>query len=135
MANPSTGVIDKRANRWEPFIWTVDFEGFDYSAATFIMQVRSVKDSGGTALVDLATVGSVATQGITITGVTTTGGIPTTSISIRINEATMEGLPLPPTVRSGEDVTLYYDLQITPSGGVKYRALEGAFTVHAGVTH
>lgn len=133
MANPKTGQLNLTANRWEPFIYTIDFEGFDYTGATFAMQVRAVKDSGGTPLVSLGTVGSVGTEGITITGVTTTDGVPTTGISIRINEATVEGLPEPAEL--GDDVTLYYDLQITPSGGNKYRALEGAFVVHAGVTH
>lgn len=133
MANPKTGPLKLTANRWEPFIYTIDFEGFDYTGATFAMQVRAVKDSGGTALVNLATVGSVGTEGITIVGVTTTDGIPTTSISIRINEATVEALPEPAEL--GEDIVLRWDMQITPSGGNKYRALEGAFTVSAGVTH
>lgn len=129
----NTGRRDYVANRWEPFVTTIDFEGFDYASATFLMQVRAVKDSGGAALVDLATVGNIATEGITITGVTTTDGVPTTGISIRVNEATIEGLPEPSLL--GDDVTLYYDLQITPSGGNKYRALEGNFIIKAGVTH
>lgn len=133
MASPKTGQLPLAANRWEPFVYTIDFPGFDYSAATFIAQVRAIKDSSGTALVDLSTVPSAGTEGINIVGVTTTDDIPTTSISIRINEATIEALPEPAEL--GEDVTLYWDMQITPSGGNKYRALEGTFTVRAGVTH
>jgi hypothetical protein len=133
MANPTTGILNLVANRWEPFVYTIDFEEFDYSAASFIAQVRLTRDAGGTPLVNLSTVGGVGTEGITIVGVITTDGVATTSISIRIKEATIEALPEP--IETGDDVTLYYDLQITPSGGVKYRALEGTFTVHAGVTH
>jgi hypothetical protein len=129
-----TGRRDLVANRWEPFIHTIDIVGVDYSAATFLAQVRAVKDSGGLPLVALSTVGSVGTEGITVTGTTTdAGGIPTTSISIRINEATVEALPEPAEL--GDDVTLYWDMQVTPSGGNKFRMLEGTFTVHAGVTH
>lgn len=129
-----TGRRDLVANRWEPFIHTIDFVGVDWTGATFLMQVRAEKNASGAALVDLSTVGSVATEGITITGVTTDAdAVPTTSISIRINEATVEGIALP-TPPDG-DYALAYDLQITPSGGNKFRALEGKFTVKAGVTH
>lgn len=130
----STGRRDLIANRWEPFVHTIDFVGVDYGTAAFIAQIRLMRDTSGTPLVDLATVGSVGTQGITIVAVTTdTGGVPTTATSLRINEATMESLPLPAEI--GNDLDLYWDLQITPSGGTKFRCLEGLFTVHAGVTH
>lgn len=128
-----TGRRDLKANRWEPFVHTIDFEGVDWTGATFLMQVRATRDAGGAALVDLATVGSVGTEGVAIIGVTTTDGVPTTSISIRVNEATMEGLPEPGAL--GDDIDLYWDMQVTPSGGTKQRALEGKFTVKAGVTH
>lgn len=133
MGNPSTGTLDIRANRWEPFVRTFDFERFDYFGASFIAQVRAVKDSSGTPLVNLATVGSVATEGITITGTTVVDGVTTTHVSMRINEATMEAIALANPL--GDDYPLYWDMQITPSGGVKYRAIEGQFIVHSGVTH
>lgn len=131
---PSTGRRDLVANRWEPFVHTVAFEGFDYSAATFAMQVRLTPDAAGSPLVSLATVGSIGTEGITITGTTVAGGITTTNISVRINEATMAALPLP--AERGATMLLAWDMQITPSGGgTKFRVLEGAFTVSPGVTH
>jgi hypothetical protein len=129
---PSTGRRDLVANRWEPFVHTIDFEGFNFTGATFIMQVRLMRDAPGSPLVDLGTVGGVGTEGITLTGVATVNGASVSSVSIRINEATVEGLPAAGEI--GDDLDLFYDLQITPAGGVKYRALEGAFTVHAGVT-
>lgn len=134
MANPKTGTLDLNANRWAPFVYTIDFQGYDYSAAAFAMQVRLVKDAAGTPLVSLSTVASSSTEGVAMTGVDTdANGVPTTHISIRINETTIDGLPEPSEL--GDDVVLYYDLQITPSGGDKYRSLEGMFTVKAGVTH
>lgn len=127
------GRRDLVANRWEPFIHTIDFEGVDWTGATIVMQVRAVKDTSGTPLADLVTVGSVGTEGVTITGVTTTDDVPTTSISIRINEATMEAIAIPEVI--GEDYLLWWDMQVTPSGENKIRILEGKFTVKAGVTH
>lgn len=129
---PSTGRLDLVANRWEPFVHTIDFEGFDFTGAIFAMQVRLTRDATGDPLVNLSTVGGVGTEGVTITGVATVTGLTTSSISIRINEPTVEGLPFPS--ERGEDSALYWDMQITPSGGVKYRALEGKFIVHAGVS-
>src|SRR3546814_3327444 len=35
---------------------------------------------------------------------------------------------------AGDDAKIWWDLHITPSGGVKFVALEGPFTVKAGVT-
>lgn len=128
---PQTGRLDLTANRWEPFVHTIDFEGFNFTGASFAMQVRDRRD-GGFLRADLATVGSVGSEGVTLTGVTTEDGIPTSHISIRINEATMEAMEV--ATEEGDDGEIWWDLQITPSGGVKYRALEGVFTVHAGVT-
>jgi hypothetical protein len=131
---PSTGRCDLLANRWEPLVRTFAFEDRDFTGASFIAQVRLTRDAAGSALISLATVGSVGTEGIAIVGVETdSDGVDTTTILMRINEATMEALPAAGEV--GEDVTLYWDMQITPSGGSKYRALEGEFVVHAGVTH
>lgn len=140
---PSTGRRDLVANRWEPFVHVIRFEGQDLTGATFIAQVRATRDAGGTAPVDLSTVGGIGSEGVTIVSVANEdvdfGGdigvvnVPVTTISMRINEATMEALPEP--VPLGDDLPYWWDMQITPSGGVKYRSLEGQFTIHAGVTH
>lgn len=143
MGNPSTGPRDLVANRWEPFIEPIRFEGQDLTGATFIAQIRATRDAGGTAPVDLSTVGGIGAEGITIVSVANEdvdfGGdlgvvnVPVTTVSMRINEATMEALPEPQEL--GDDVIYWWDMQVTPSGGVKYRALEGTFTIHAGVSH
>lgn len=140
---PTTGQLSLRVNRWEPFVHVFRFEGQNFTGAAFISQVRLTRDAAGSPLVNLATVGSVGTEGITLVSVANEdidfGGdvgvvnVPVSTVSMRINEATVEALPLPAEL--GEDVPLYWDMQITPSGGNKYRALEGEFVVAAGVTH
>jgi hypothetical protein len=58
-------------------------------------------------------------------------------LRIRINETTMEAMPFPgsgDTGERGDDVVLWYDIHITPSGGTKDRYVFGTFTVRAGTT-
>lgn len=141
---PSTGRRDLVANRWEPFVHVFRYEGQNLTGATIIAEVRDRRD-GGFVRATLATVGSVGTEGITIVSVANEdidfGGdigvlnVPVTTLSMRINEATMEAMDVAPDAgEPGEDGVVWWDKQITPAGGVKYRALEGTFTVHAGVT-
>ncbi|MFS0736924.1 hypothetical protein ABC347_07730 [Sphingomonas sp. 1P06PA] len=111
---------------------TLSFEGFDLTGATLRAQVRLLPDIAGTPLVDLPTVTSASTEGLRLISVATTGGVTTSIVGIRINETTMEGLPLPDEI--GADALLYWDMHVTPSGGLKQRWLAGTFTVRAGVT-
>ena len=128
------GTLDLRVQRWAPFIDTIAFEGFDFTGATFALQVRQYRDAAGSALISLtgATAGS---QGISCV-VTTDAGIPTSTLTIQIEEATIEGtLAYPGSgVKAGSDVTVYYDLVITGGGWPKTRWLQGTFTIEAGVT-
>lgn len=129
-----TAVFPLAGDRFTPLVDTIDVVGVDLTGATFKMQVRDRKD-GGTVRSDLATVGSVGTEGVTLVGVTTVDGAPVSQISFRINEATMEAMPdSADGLEAGEDVPLYWDMHITPSGGVKFVAFAGEFTVKAGVT-
>lgn len=130
---PETGRRDLVVRPNAPWVHTIDYEGFDFTGATFSAQFRDRKN-GGNLRADLGTVASVGTEGITLTGVTETDGIPTSHLSMRLNEATTEGWITSPSVESeaGEDGTIYWQLQITPSGGVKFNALEGEVTVKAG---
>lgn len=59
------------------------------------------------------------------------------TVGIRINETTIEVMPFPGSGAAGErgdDLTLFWDLHITPSGGTKDRYAGGKFIVRAGVT-
>ena len=57
------GKLDLLADRFTPFVTPLTITGIDLSGAVFIAQVRDRKN-GGTIRADLATVGSIATEGI-----------------------------------------------------------------------
>ena len=120
------------ADRWTPFVRTMAFEGDDLTGADFRMQVRLYPNAPGEPEVDLLTVSTLAAEGIKLVGVTGTGDAAVSTISIRINETTIEGLPFPG--EPGTDTTLSWDLIVTPAGGLKERWLFGDFIVQAGVT-
>lgn len=115
-------VIDLRANRFTPWKYVIQYEGANWSTATIEMQVRLKPDTVGTPLLDLD-------SGTEITRVFSAG---VTTITILIPEADIEALPAAAEV--GQDLTLYYDIQITPPGGIKEVYVRGKFIVLAGVT-
>lgn len=121
------------ADRWTPFDMLIDFTGLDLTSATMEAHIRPIRDGAGTPLVDLDTTGTPGAQGLRLVGVDTTGDEPVSTVAMRISEATVEGLPA--ASEQGDDAELYWDMQITPSGGVKQVYLRGTFTVRAGVTH
>lgn len=138
---PITGRRDLVANRWEPFVHVFRFEGISLTGATMAAEVRDRKD-GGYQRVALATVGSATLQGLYLVSVANEdvdfGGdigvvnVPVSTVSMRIDEAPMEAMAV--AGEAGDDGKIWWDLQITPAGGVKCRRLEGSFTVKAGVT-
>src|SRR3546814_12677223 len=67
---------------------------------------------------------------VTLASVTTDEGVPTSTVDLEIPEATMEAMDA--ATEAGDDAKIWRDLHITPSGGVKFVALEGPFTVTAG---
>lgn len=125
------GTLPIRAQRWTPFIYLIDFIGYNFVSASFGMHVRLRPDAPGSALITLAGAASPA-EGISAT-VVTTGGVPTSTVEIRIAEATLEGVLLN-AGRAGEDVVLAYDLHITGGGLPKTRWVQGSFTIEPGVT-
>lgn len=126
-------VVSKRV----PWIDVLVIEGEDLSAATFAMEIRQKPGDTGTAIVALANAASNA-QGISCTynpayvdpdtGLTFGASL----VQMRINEVTMEGLSAATPIEAA--VTLAYDLQVTPVGGVKTVAAYGAFVYSPGVT-
>lgn len=154
--------IDFAGDRYVAFLRTVAFIGYDFTGATFAMQVRDRKD-GGTVRATLGTVGvmpSVEGVGLFFGGTATvashiaTGRLtsviydytnPDTGVNyvssdsvvlsvlrIRIDETTMEAMPFAAEV--GDDRLFYWDLHVTPSGGVKDKYAGGDFLLRAGVT-
>lgn len=122
MQNPAA--VSLYADRWTPFVVTLEFTGLVLTGATFAMQVRQTFDAEGAPLVALGTVGSSSAEGVYI--------VSATQAQIRINESTMEGLLEAP--EEGDDLKLYYDLHITPAGGTKQVYLRGPFIVRGGAT-
>ncbi|CAN7167727.1 hypothetical protein [Brevundimonas sp. LjRoot202] len=133
-----TGTRPLVALRWQAFKHTIDLVGYDLTGGTFAAQMRLYRDAPGAPLISLANSVSPA-EGISVT-VATTDGIPTSTIEMRINEVTIEGV-LPFTVaagvpnrKAGSDVELVWDIHVTATGLPKTRLLEGPFTIRAGST-
>ncbi len=147
------GRYDIGADRWVACIRTFAFVGFNFTSATFVAQVRLTADATGSPLVDLSTVATAAEEGLRLIyggtdtianhiaagrlgevpdGYTSATSVALSQIGMRINESTMEGLPFPS--ERGGDVTLAWDMHITPSGGIKDKYLGGEFVVRSGVT-
>lgn len=126
-------VLPLAGGRWEPFIYSIEIEDLVLTGGTLLMQVRATPDTTGTPLVDL-TGAAPGSQGLSFS---VSGG--NSTIVIRINETTMEGLLFPGSGVEGErgdDVVLSYDLQVTlPGTHEKVRYFKGPFKVEAGVTH
>lgn len=126
-----TGTLPLEAARWTPFKYPITIEGFDFTGATFAMQVRDRKD-GGFVRATLAGTATPNTEGVRIVSASASQ----TVLEIFIAEATMEAMDIAADAQSpGSDGVAFWDLHITPSGGVKFLALEGTFTVKAGATN
>lgn len=145
------GNLPLTGDRYTPFLRALVFLGIDFTDAVFKLQVRDRKD-GGAVRADLATVTSAA-EGVrllygdtdTIANHITAGrleevpsgyvsgdSVELSQVTFRINESTMEAMPL--GTEAGDDLEIFWDLHVTPTGGVKEVYLEGPFTVRAGVT-
>lgn len=125
------GNLPLSADRQTPFVCTLTFQGIDLTDAVMKAQVRDRKD-GGTVRADLALVTMANTEGLRLLSAGAVDGVMTSLVYLRINEATMEAMPFGTEI--GDDLGLWWDMHITPSGGVKENYLHGAFTVRAGVT-
>ena len=125
------GTLPLTGGRWVPFKpYEIEFRGVDLTGASFAAQVRLTRDTPGTPLISLTGASSPA-EGISVS-VDASGDLPVSTIQIRINEATMEGLPAAGEV--GDDLELFWDMHITPSGGTKAVYFEGPFIVKGGAT-
>lgn len=112
-------------NRFTPLSYVISMNaGADWSTATVLMHVRQLPDQTGTPLL---TLNSGAGGEITLSY-----SAPNTTIAILVPELDMEALPA--AAETGQDLTLYYDMHITPPSGVKDVYFRGTFTVLAGVT-
>lgn len=123
--------VNLHPRRWTPYRFTVELRAFDFSGATFAMQVRPYRD----AQTVLLTLGNAApgSQGISCSFVDDGLSPAASFIVIEIAEATIETLPFP-TPR-GSDLHLAWDMHITSADVPKRRWFEGEFRVIGGATH
>lgn len=130
--------LDLVVQRWTPFDYSIQLPvGLDFTGATATMQARLRPDAPGDPIIDLA-IASSAGEGLSWTHVTEEGVV-TSTLRIRINETTAEGILLnagkAPTVDKREDVRLSYDIHITGGGFAKTRWYEGVLTIRGGANH
>lgn len=146
--------INIHADRWVACIRELAFVGFDFAGATFLAHIRALPDAPGAPLIALSLVGTnPAEQGVAIVyagtdtianhitagrlvevpaGYEAADSVALSLLRIRIEEPAMEALPQPNEI--GDDITLAWDLHITPLGGTKDKYCGGAFVVRSGVT-
>jgi hypothetical protein len=138
--NPRSAIHPLIWNRHEDFNWVFAFEGLDLTGATITGGIRTAPDAPGAPVVTLGMAGSPTAQGFRLQSVSSEdvfiGGAagtltaPVSYVSLRILEAVADGFTYP--IEVGEDLVLFWDMHIQPSGGDDYRQLEGPFTVHLG---
>lgn len=143
------GTLDLTAQRWVPFVYLIDFPFVDLTDATFASMGRLYKDAPGAPLFSLANAASNA-EGVSVsvaTGVmgyeidgVTYDNITVSTVQIRINETTIEGV-LPfvvtsglPNRKPGDDVSFAWDFVMTGGGFAKSRFFQGLFTIEGGAT-
>lgn len=145
MADPAQ--IDIVADRRVPYREFFSFLEVDWTSSTFKIQVRRVKDTTGTALIDLTTPNGVvlvyagtATVSAHIAagrldeapaGMALTDNLLLSQIIIFLDVST-----LPIAEVAGDDLACFYDIIRTPPGGspILEMPMRGNFTVRAGVT-
>lgn len=118
--------------RYQAYSKTMRFVGVDLTGATFRMEVRLKPNTPGEPEIALNTVTSAAAEGVRLVGVEAINGKPVSTIGIRINKTTMEGLPY--LGELGNDDTFAYDLMVKPVGAIEQAWVEGAFVAQAAVT-
>ncbi|HEX8555636.1 MAG TPA: hypothetical protein VF695_13085, partial [Sphingomonas sp.] len=84
--------------------------GIDLTGKAMRMQVRLAPGTPGAALLNLETVTNGNAEGIRLTGVTTTNGVPTSNLVLRINKSSMQGLPF--SGELGAATPLAYAMQL-----------------------
>jgi hypothetical protein len=117
------------ARRNEVARFTIVVTGIDMTGIDMAMQIRLGRDVPGAPLISLATVTTLAAEGLKLDSVTTTNGVPTSIIKGRINASTMtDASKVPYMGEIGADSVLAYAMQWTLNGDAQTR-LYGDFIV------
>ena len=128
------GTLPLTVQRGTPFVYRIDFPGLDLTSAGLAAQVRLYRDQPGAPMISLINAQPLA-EGLSVMTISE-AGVPTSTLQIRINETTIEGLlPFPQNgLEPAEPVKLAWDLHLTISPVGKRRWIEGPFTISPGVT-
>ncbi len=117
------------ARRNEVARFTIAVTGIDMTGVPMAMQIRLGRDVPGAPLIALATVGTLAAEGLKLDSVTVTNGVTTSIIKGRINASTMtDATKVPYAGEMGDNTTLAYAMQWTLNGDAQTR-LYGDFVV------
>lgn len=117
------------ARRNEVARFTIVVTGIDLTGVAMAMQVRLNRGVPGPPLIALATVATLAAEGLKLDSVTVTNGVPTSTIKGRINQSTMsDAAKVPYAGELGSDTTLAYAMQWTLNGDAQTR-IEGDWIV------
>ncbi|WP_010186025.1 hypothetical protein, partial [Sphingomonas sp. PAMC 26605] len=120
------------ADRAGACVRTVRFVGLDLRAAAMRLQVRLKPDTPGAPLVDL-NIAAADVEGLSLAEFSIADGVPTSTVQIRIAEATMkDDAKVPYIGELGDAAPLAYDL-IATIGGDKRRLIFGEFVALATV--
>ena len=126
------GRLDLVVQRWTPFVYLLEFAGLNFTdVSAMSMHIRLFRDAPGSPLVAL-TSASPSDEGLSFE-VAAVDGVAISTVQIRINETTIEGLLLN-AGKAGADIVLRYDLHVTGAGYPKTRWVEGDFTIRPGAT-
>lgn len=130
MIRPATLAL--RGTRTTPLDYVFEFRGIDLTDAVMAAQVRQKADNPGDPEIDLADGVSAGVTGLRLISVETVEGQPYSRVGMFVEEDDMADLPAAAEV--GDTLTWYWDLKITPDGGVTARYLAGAFLIEGAST-
>ncbi|RZF64268.1 SGNH/GDSL hydrolase family protein [Sphingomonas populi] len=123
-------------DRGAPRIFTIEVIGIDLTGADLHAQIRLTRDAPGDPIVDLPKVTDATIAGVRLVATDTSGTLPVSWIRLQIPAMTTGtgAGQLPPAAELGDDLTVYWDMFVTPAGRTTDRWFYGPVTVSATVT-
>lgn len=109
-------------------------KGYDLTSAAFRSQVRLYPDAPGDPVIDLPKVTDTS-NGLKFISVETLDGVPISTLQMQIAPATMGSGAIPPAPVGRDNITLAWDLNLTPVGGVEAVYARGPFQIDGVVTY